>query len=92
MCERPCPGAEAGAGPEAADPAAGAAGEVGQERVEHTKNQEVNHFLFWKERKLKVREYKLISKKYHSACKYFFFLICCHSFLKEIYPPHRGKT
>ncbi len=62
-CERPRPGAEAGAGPEAADPAAGAAGEVGQERVKHTKIKKVNHFLFWKERKLKAREYKSISKK-----------------------------
>jgi hypothetical protein len=38
----PRPGAEAGAGPEAADPAAGAAGEVEQESAKH-KLKKVNH-------------------------------------------------
>jgi hypothetical protein len=36
-CGRPRPGAEAGKGPEAAYPAAGAAGEVGQESAKHEK-------------------------------------------------------
>ncbi len=38
-------GAEAGAGPEAAAPAAGAAGEVGQERAKHKKKQESEPFF-----------------------------------------------
>ncbi len=60
------PGAEAGADPESADPAAGVAGKVEQESVKQEKKESEPS---WKGSKSIVREYNLISKTRQHSCK-----------------------